>query len=360
MKKILIAASNHWTSPSQVGTHSIARALVKLGWQVMFVSEPITPFHFLKRDNAILKQRHEIYKSGGISCCDGKLFAYVPFSLAAPQSYPFLRSDFVHQNWQRFTRPNVAKFIRNKGFGEVDILYFDNSIQSFWLKEIKHNKSVFRFADNYSGYKKFTSGTEKLERTLAENVDAVLYTAENLRVYLDKYKIKNKIFFPNGVDFFHFNKPAPKPDEYNSFSRPIAVYAGEMEVRFDFELIEFAARSLPDFEFVLIGNESFAKRKINSLPNIHFLGGKNYDDLPGYFQHADVGMIPFNVKKHGELIKYVNPLKMYQYFSAGIPTVTSKWETVAELNPPAYFYDAKDDFVKQLQAAVQNKQINIF
>ena len=112
MKKILIAASNYWTSPSQVGTHSIARAMVDLGWQVFFVSEPITPFHFLQRNNAQLKQRHEIHKAGGVSYFDDKLFTYVPFSLAAPQSYPFLRSKFVHQNWQNFTRPNIIKLIK--------------------------------------------------------------------------------------------------------------------------------------------------------------------------------------------------------------------------------------------------------
>ncbi len=351
MKKILIAASNYWTSPSQVGTHSIARAMVDLGWQVFFVSEPITPFHFLQRNNAQLKQRHEIHKAGGISYFDDKLFTYVPFSLAAPQSYLFLRSRFVHQNWQNFTLPNIIQLIKEKGFGEVDILYFDNSIQSFWLNEIKYKKSIFRFVDNYSGYKKFTKNTKELERFLAENIDVVLYSAENLEKYLEQYSIKEKIFFPNGVDFRHFNNPAEMPEEYNSIKGPIAVYAGEMEVRFDFDLVKIAAKRLPEFSFVLIGEDSTAKRELGTFKNVHLLGRKSFDVLPGYFQHADVGIIPFKTKELGDLIDFVNPLKMHQYFAAGIPVVCSEWDAVKRLNPPAYLFKTEEEFVGYLKQA---------
>ena len=64
-KKVLILAANHWTSPSQVGTHSIAKEFVKSGWDVAFISDPISPFHFLKRNKSLITQRLEIYKSGG-------------------------------------------------------------------------------------------------------------------------------------------------------------------------------------------------------------------------------------------------------------------------------------------------------
>lgn len=351
-KKALIAASNYWTSPSQVGTHSITKALLKKGWDVAFISEPVSPFHLLK-SNDLIKQRFEIYKNGGITDNDNSLWAYVPFSIFTPQNKPFFKSKFVYEKWQNLSSPNIINKVREKNFGNVDLLYFDNSIQSFWLNEIKYKKSVFRVADNYAGYEKYTPYNRVLERRICESVDLVFYTASNLKNYISDFRTRKELFFPNGVDFEHFNTPVKEiPSVYHSIRSPRIVYIGEMEVRFDFEIVKTAAEKLPEFNFVLIGNDEKSKKFFENIPNVHTTGHIPYSELPKYLQHADLGIIPFNIKEHGDLIKFVNPLKIHQYFSAGLPVIASKWEELEKMQTPAKLYDNEEEFVELIKETI--------
>lgn len=354
-RKALIISTNHWNSPSQVGTHAISKTLAGDGWDVAFISEPISPFHLLKKDRYQVDQRFDIYRSGGITDCNNQVWAYVPFALLTPQNYPFFRSKFVYHYWEKFTFPSLLKLLRNRGFVDVDLLYFDNSTQAFWLDYIKCKKSVFRVVDNYAGFQKYSQQSRQLEKRLCEQVDLVLYTASNLKSFAGKYNTKKNLFFPNGVNFKHFSAPQNEiPKEYHSIPSPRVVYIGEMRIRFDFELVKTTAKQIPDFSFVLIGDDFIAKKFFKDSPNVYVLGPKRYELLPTYLHFADIGMIPFNIKKHSSLINFVNPLKLKQYFAAGLPVVASRGEELAKMKTPAYFYDNADELIKLLRDLQQS------
>jgi hypothetical protein len=65
-KKILMVCNNYWTSPFQVGSHHLARAFVKRGWEVAFISEPVSPFHGLRGLHPELRERFAYYRAGGV------------------------------------------------------------------------------------------------------------------------------------------------------------------------------------------------------------------------------------------------------------------------------------------------------
>ena len=56
------------------------------------------------------------------------------------------------------------------------------------------------------------------------------------------------------------------------------------------------------------------------LPNVHLLGQKKHDELPAYCKGFDVGMIPYRID---ERMTFVNPLKLREYLSAGLPVVST-------------------------------------
>ena len=66
-KKVLMAVANYYTSPFQVGSHHYARAFEKLGYEVLFISNPISPIHKIFANSNELKERERIYKKGGES-----------------------------------------------------------------------------------------------------------------------------------------------------------------------------------------------------------------------------------------------------------------------------------------------------
>src|SRR4051794_32053655 len=94
-RSILMACSQYWTSPFQVGSHHLARTYAEMGWRVGFISNPISPFHLLA-PSPELKARYSIYRSGGISDIGGAVWSYVPAALATPAKRPLLRSHWLH------------------------------------------------------------------------------------------------------------------------------------------------------------------------------------------------------------------------------------------------------------------------
>jgi glycosyltransferase involved in cell wall biosynthesis len=56
------------------------------------------------------------------------------------------------------------------------------------------------------------------------------------------------------------------------------------------------------------------------LPNIHWLGGKPYADLPQYLSHLDMGWMPFAMN---ESTRFISPTKTPEFLSAGLPVVST-------------------------------------
>jgi glycosyltransferase involved in cell wall biosynthesis len=353
LRKALCAAGNYWTSPLQVGSHHLARSLVARGWEVAYISDPISPWHLL--GGVDLKPRAALYRQGGVHDLDGHLWAYVPGALAVPANQPLLRSEWLHRSWQRLTVPNVARFVKQHGFGEVDLLLMDSFSQPFWLDVLQVGRSVFRIVDRLDKYPKSTQAAKAAQAHIAGAVDFVIYTAQALEPFVRSMKPQRAVHFPNGLEFRHFvGQRWSCPLEYAGIPRPIVVYVGALDHRFDSELVMQAADQLPTVSFVLIGPE-MGLPPLRSLPNLYLLGPKQYAKMPAYLQHADVGMIPFNVREHPEHINGIHPLKLYQYLACGLQVVSVAWQELETLNAPVYLARDAEQFILQLQQAVKNE-----
>jgi glycosyltransferase involved in cell wall biosynthesis len=365
-KKVLMACANYWNSPFQVGSHHLARGFINSGWEVAFISSPISPIHFLKLCNLNqLKKRFYSYYKRGSHEYEGRLWEYVPGALLTPYNKPVLKGKWLHRNWYRISYPNVIKEVKRNGFDDVDLLYIDDITQHFWLNKIKYKKSVLRVADYNVGFTaKYTNASKILEEEVAQSVDLVIYTAKKLEQYVKSMKPKDVLHVPNGVNFYHFNacRDLELPEEYKNIPKPIVIYVGSMHEWFDFETVNYAARCLPGVSFVFIGNAELAQVKLDKLSNIHLLGMRNYQNIPKYLHGADVGIIPFDIINHAELINSVNPLKLYEYMACGLPVVSTEWEELKSLKTPARLCKNREEFVKSIEESLNtphNKNIYI-
>jgi len=353
-KKILMACHNYWTSPFQVGSHHLARQFVRLGYEVAFISDPISPLHFLGGRKGDLAEKLRINRQGGLRDLDGKLWAYVPFSLVTPHNSPILRSSWVYRSWVKLSLPNVVQKVRQMGFGQVDLLYLDSLYQSFWLGQVQARHSLFRVADFNQGFERATSAALDAEEKLVRGVEAVAYTARGLEEPLRKMNPKKLVYLPNGVHFSHFAGPLPpKPPEYAGFSVPPVIYVGAMEEWFHFDWVFRAAAALPKIPFVLIG---LAPSSIQGRApgNVHFLGAKPYPQIPAYLRHASVGIIPFNREKYPALVDRIHPLKLYEYMACGLPVVATDWDEIRRLRSPARLCSTAGEFTAELKKALRH------
>ena len=94
-----------------------------------------------------------------------------------------------------------------------------------------------------------------------------------------------------------------------------------IDERINLELLADAADLRPDWQFVMIG--PVVKISEDDLPrrdNIHYLGGKDYKDLPAYMAGWDIGLMPFAMN---ESTRFISPTKTPEYLAAGLPVVST-------------------------------------
>lgn len=348
-----MGAANYWHSPLHVGSHHLAREFVRAGWDVAFISDPISPWHLAGSDVQQLRDRYRLYAAGGEWDLDGHLWTYVPGALLTPHNKPILRSRWVCQNWSSLSWPSIGQVLHEAGFSDVDLIYCDTAVPYSWLRGIRHQKAIYRIADQYSAFDKFSHSMSELEKELARWVDVVVYAAHALESHVKALQPRSMVHLPNGVCFDHFFvSRSAQPNEYQSIPKPIAVYVGAMDVWFDWTLMNFLVQRLPDVSFVLIGPAERARKLLKPAKNLWVLGTRAYDDLPGYLQHADVGLIPFDVANHRALVRTIHPLKLYEYLASGLPVVAVEWEELEYLNSPATLTNTHDEFVSGIREAI--------
>ena len=170
----------------------------------------------------------------------------------------------------------------------------------------------------------------------------------------------NTVLIPHGVEFKHFNQAVtadlPCPTDLQNIPSPRLGFFGLIRDWVDIGLLAQIARKRKDWHFVIIGDadSTVDLSRYRTLANIHFLGRKPYTELPAYCRHFDVGLIPFKVN---DLTYAVNPIKLREYLSAGLPVVSTPmpevklYESLVEIaGSPAEFEQAIENSLQTTPA----------
>jgi glycosyltransferase involved in cell wall biosynthesis len=112
-------------------------------------------------------------------------------------------------------------------------------------------------------------------------------------------------------------------------------------------LIDQAARMRPDWHWVFIGSKSNVVQV--SAPNIHFLGPKPYSELPRYYRHIDVCVLPWN--QHNVFTSYGSAIKVREYLATGKPVVISPLYEYLHM-PGVKIYRSIDEFIALVDEAL--------
>ena len=83
--------------------------------------------------------------------------------------------------------------------------------------------------------------------------------------------------------------------------------------------------------------------------NVHWLGPRPYDEIPGYGSGFDVGIMPY---LRNEWIRHSNPIKLKEYLALGLPTVSTEVPEVARYTRWLLMADDPDDFVDKVRRAL--------
>nr|MBA3730462.1 glycosyltransferase [Sphingomonas sp.] len=111
------------------------------------------------------------------------------------------------------------------------------------------------------------------------------------------------------------------PADQAQLPHPRLGYYGVIDERFDIELLDRIAEMHPDWTLVMVGPVvKIDPQDLPRRPNIHYLGGKTYDQLPSYLGGWDVALMPFAMN---ESTQFISPTKTPEYLAGGKPVVST-------------------------------------
>jgi glycosyltransferase involved in cell wall biosynthesis len=280
---------------------------------------------------------------------ENDLWVYTPLAL------PFPHSAAARAVNQQVLRATIRLLRLRLGIADFQLWTFLPNVGDY-VGTLGESSAVYYCVDEWSmfGYLD-RAQTVAAEHTLLHKVDAVF--AINAALATAKRAVNANTFeSPHGVDHAAFAKAlAPDtivPADLDALPHPRLGFYGTLRDWVDFDLLAHVARARPSWQIVLIGQELCDTSKIRGLPNVHLLGQKAHHELPAYCKGFDVGLIPYRID---ERMQFVNPLKLREYLSAGLPVVSTPVPEVRRYPELARIAATPDEFIAAVEAALAER-----
>lgn len=244
-------------------------------------------------------------------------------SLPGPERFP-IYNEPMDAEMLRHAQAEMEWLCERLDIGEaiciVDLPFWKDL--AFSLRDAFGWKIIYDCMDRHSSLPTSTAQMTLLEEKLSRDSDLVLVSSIPLLADQSVFN-PGALLIPNGADFEHFHRqPESIPAELDGLAGPIIGYYGAISDWFDSDLVALLAQKHPEWQFVLVGRTIGADTHVlKKFQNIHLLGEKSYAELPDYLHAFDVCTIPF---KKIPLTEAKNPVKLFEYLSAGKPVVATQ------------------------------------
>ena len=181
--------------------------------------------------------------------------------------------------------------------------------------------------------------------------DVVLANCESVREAMLPYSDEIHLV-PNAAEAVERADTWTRPRELRRLAGPIIGYVGNLEaVRLDVDLVASVVAERPGWQFVFIGSAARDNplRALRDRPNVHLLGIRRYDEARRFIRHFDVAIIPH---LDNALTRHMNPLKLYVYFSLGVPIVATPIANAGAAGEFIQVGKTADEFVDRIEACL--------
>lgn len=192
----------------------------------------------------------------------------------------------------------------------------------------------------------------------------VVFTNSTVLYKRKKLEHPHVFLLPEGMfvpELFPVTIHNEEPTLMTGIPHPRVLFIGNINTRLDFSTIMHVASQLPRYSFIFVGkiDPLFSgpaglslQHKVNlwsRIPNIHVLPAVPKNEVASYMRFSDIGFIPYDI--HQQFNKYCFPIKIMEYFSQGMPVVSSAIETVKALVPFSFIYNTRREAVSALTKA---------
>ena len=232
--------------------------------------------------------------------------------------------------------------------------FYDPMAAPIFLHRMGEVANVYDCMDELSNFKFAPPELARREAELLQRADLVF--AGGSKLWRSKKRFNaNCHFYGCGVDIAHFSQARAAstrvPHDLPRGEKTLGFF-GVVDERLDYELIEKLADAQPSWNVAMIGPT--AKIVAEDLPqraNLHWLGAREYSQLPAYAKSFDVCLMPF---ARNAATEYINPTKALEYMATGTPIVsTDVPDVVTQFSKIAKIATGHANFIAACRAALE-------
>ncbi len=211
---------------------------------------------------------------------------------------------------------------------------------------------VYDCHDWIAGFRNVAPEIVATEARLLQAADFVFFSSQNLQE-LHTQRLRslgaNSIILRNATAPAHFSSAARSQD--SNSGRPLTVgYFGALDEWFDIDVLRACAKHFPELKFQLIGRVEYAPiHRLAEFRNVEFCGEIPYERLPDFAADFAVALIPF---RNLPLTRATNPIKLYEYFSCGVPVVSARLPEVELFGDMVYLADDAPGYIRGIERAL--------
>ena len=230
-------------------------------------------------------------------------------------------------HWVDQERCRIVQKVLAERFG----LEFESPVQWFYdpmavtafAGHLNECAIVYDCMDELSLFRNAPPELIRRERDLLALADVVF--AGGPQICEAKRQLNANCFcFGCGVDHEHFGKARKTsvslPPELHDLPRPIFGYIGVVDERIDYELLAKLADSTSGSVIILGPSTKVDPATFPRRTNLHWLGARDYAQLPAYAKTFAVCLMPFALN---EATRFINPTKALEYMATGRPIVST-------------------------------------
>ena len=249
----------------------------------------------------------------------------------------------------------ISIFLMNRLLKKIsfkaDIIIVSNVFWIKYLNKIKNKynlKIIYDCNDNPLAFSNAINKISYFNKTLRFS-DNIVIPYKSYKNFIPQ-QYHNKInIISNGVDE---NLISSKHNELSILKdiENIIMYIGSIDTRLDYQLINYLANELKDFNFIFVGD---IKKQIKSTFNILLKNNNNiihfksiqYNEIGNYLSYANLAIIPF---LKTALSEFILPNKVFEYSISKKPFILSNFnKSLKDFNSEFLIANNKEKF-KQL------------
>lgn len=225
----------------------------------------------------------------------------------------------------------LADYLHSEGYKDI-LLWLYTPMALPFVAALRPRLLIYDVMDELSAFKGAPAELKEQDRALLSQAD-VVFTG-GVSMYRARTPYTDAIhLFPSGVEVEHFAQATQgslaRPADLAGISAPILGYFGVIDERMDLPLLAYLAEQHPEWQLVLLGPViKIDPVDLPQAPNLHYLGMKEYQELPAYLAYFDVALVPFAIN---ESTRYLSPTKTLEYLAAHKPVVSTPIHDVVEL-----------------------------